>query len=82
MIFEGGIGGWNFEVYRMVQTVATWPVLSEVTNSISCNSTKSGSTLWCLIEGGLENCLKYTKFWILKKLLNSATFSVEKTRNE
>ena len=31
------------------------------------------------IVRGLENCLKWG---VLKKLLNSATFSIEKTRNE
>ena len=31
---------------------------------------------------GLENCLKFNKWGVLKKLLNSATFSVEKTQNE
>ena len=32
--------------------------------------------------GGLENCLKLNKWGVLEKLLNSATFSIEKTRNE
>ena len=31
---------------------------------------------------GVENCLKCSKCGVLKKLLNSATFSVENTRNE
>ena len=34
------------------------------------------------INGGLEKCLKLNKWGVLRKLLNSATFSVEKTRDE
>ena len=41
--WKGSVGSGSIEVYRLVQTVAAWLTLAEVTNSISYNR-KNGST--------------------------------------
>ena len=38
------VGSSNFEVYRMVRTVAAWLILAGVAYSVSCDITKNGST--------------------------------------
>ena len=40
----GGIGSPNSEVCRMERTVAAWPILAEVANSMSCNRRKIENT--------------------------------------